>query len=235
MKFYLGGYFLLKLQPLKFGTKAGDIVYTCSDCINSNTINNWAYSWTTDNTDETEEAKEKFSLDDNKVISIRTWIDKKQEAGKVGWINVFTDLESVSEYKQTFFPHLDELKVIALYFDEEETRNIIDDFKPQSKEFGEIGLRLNLLRHIEEKEDENELLLGYDFIGVELGGDFHSFHCHDIGTELSTKFGLTLNSSGLFEDNKNWKQVLNYLNNEENGCEPVPWYVTKAKLININA
>ena len=233
MKFYLGGYFLLKLQPLKFGTKIGEIVYTCSDCINDNTINDWAYSWTIDNSAETEEAKDKFCLDDNKVISIRTWIEKKQEEKKIGWKNVFTDLESAIEYKQTFFSHFDEIKVIALYFDEDDTRNLLDDFKPQSEEFGEIGLRLTLLRQIE--ENENEELLGYDLIGIELGGDFHSFHCHDIGTELSTKFGLILNRNGLFDDNKDWTQVLDYLNDEENGCEPVPWYVTKTKLININA
>lgn len=124
---------------------------------------------------------------------------------------------------------MNDIKIFALYFESGERADILEEFKPQSSELGEIGLRLALLKQTEEQD--NEQLLGYDYIGIEIGGSFHTFHCHDIGKALSDKFGLTLNEYGLFESNKNSKNVLDYLNNEENGCEPVPWFIVKTKLV----
>lgn len=81
------------------------------------------------------------------------------------------------------------------------------------------------------EEQDNEEFLGYDYIGIEVSGDFHSFHCHDLGKEFSEKFNLTINNYNLFESDINSKQVLNYLNNEKNGCSPVPWHIVKTKLV----
>ena len=96
---------------------------------------------------------------------------------------------------------------------------------------GEIDLRLMLLKQIQEVENEDESLLGFDFVGIEIGGDFHTFHCHDLGNELVQKFGMSLNKYGLFDNSNQFKHVLDYLNNEENGCEPVPWFLAKVKLV----
>ena len=231
MKYFLGGYYLIKLRPINFGTKIGEQVYTCSDCINDNLIDMWSYSWATDNDKQVKEAKENFNLTDNDIIEIRNWVDKKHNDNIVGWANVFTELESAIEYKSTYFPHLEDIKIIALYFDENETKDILVEFKPQSETNGEIGLRLTLLKQIEETKNANEELLGYDLIGIELGGSFHTFHCHDIESDLSTEFGLKLNKYGLFDEIGNWKIVTDYLNDENNGLEPVPWFIAKTKLI----
>lgn len=144
----------------------------------------------------------------------------------------FDDIESTEEYRQTFFSHLEDIKTFAIYFDEKEASDILKEFSPKSDNEGEIGICHLLKLKIEEQAtDERESLIGYDLIGIEFGGGFHTFHCHDIGKELSDKFGLTLNSFGLFDDCADWKPVLDYLNDEENGCEPVPWFVAKTKLI----
>ena len=231
---YLGGYYLLKLGPVNFGSKLDTFAYTSSDCINDNLVNPWAYSWTRGNTKQTKEAKENFRLADESIAAIRTWIDKKVEDNKLGWINVFTEIESAFEYERTFFSYLDDVNLFALYFAENDTAAIIEEFKPRSEKEGEIGIFQILSKHINEKEDENETLVGYDLIGIEDGGDFHSFHCHDLGNELSEKFGLTLNNFGLFDSCNDWKPVLDYLNNDDNVCEPVPWFVAKTKLVRKN-
>jgi len=231
MNYYLGGYYFIKLRPVTFGTKLDNVVYTCSDCINDNLVQAWSYSWTIGTNKETREAKKKFDLDDNKIKAIRNWIDKKHEENKVGWVDLFTELGSALEYKRTFFSHLNDIKIFALYFDEKEARGLLEEFKPQSEKEGEIGLHHTLSKQITETVTDSEKLIGYDFIGIEEGGGFHTFHCHDIGAELSEKFGLTLNSFGLFDNSNDWKRVLDYMNNEENGCEPVPWFVAKTKLI----
>ena len=226
-KYYFGGYYLIRLAPQKNESKS--IIYTCSECFNDNLVDDWAYTWTVNSNKNLTEVKEKFQLSDNQIDSIRTWVNNKHNEQKLGWINVFTDLETVLEYKNNFFSHLNDIKIMALYFDNFERNDILKEFKPQSEEMGEIGLRLTLLKEIEEKEDE--MFLGFDYIGIDIGGSFHTFHCHDIGNELSEKFNLTLNDFGLFDSNNNSKHVLDYLNDEENGCEPVPWFIAKTKLI----
>ena len=232
MKHYFGGYYLIRLKPINFGSEFGKSVYTCSGCINDNLTGIWAHSWTTGSNKAAEIAKDCFKLTDDSINSIRTWVDKKYKEKKVGWLNVFTEIESAFEYKNTFFSHLDNIKILALYFDENEAKDILEEFKPQSKKDGEIGLRLALLKQREEIENDDELFLGYDFIGIEYGfGNFHTFHCHDIGTELSDKFKLKMNKYGLFDKAKEWKPVIDYLNDEKSPVEPLPWFVTTTKLI----
>ncbi len=228
-KYYLGGYYLTRLRPKSYGEEIGSFIYTCSECVNDHILDIWSYSWTTDNNNELNEIKTNYKFTDTQIDDIRIWVDNKFNDNKIGFLNVFIDLETAIEYKNKFFAKFNDIKILALYFDSNERADILEEFKPQSEKNGEIGLRLTLLKELEEQE--NEQILGYDYIGIENGGSFHTFHCHDIGKELSDKFGLTLNSFGLFDSNANSKQVLDYLNDEENGCEPVPWFIVKTKLV----
>lgn len=228
-KYYLGGYYLTRLRPKNYGYETGSLIFTCSVCINDHILDIWSYSWTTDNNKELKEIKNNYKFSDHQIDEIRNWVDNKFNDNKIGFLNVFTDIETAFEYKNKFFSHLSDIKVFALYFDEDERADILEEFKPHTDKNGEIGLRMTLLKEL--KEQDNEELLGYDYIGIENGGSFHSFHCHDIGKELSDKFDLTLNKFGLFDNNLNSKQVLDYLNEEENGCEPVPWFIVKTKLV----
>lgn len=234
MSHYLGGCYLVKLRPLDFGTSRDEIVYTASDCINDNLINPWAYSWTKGINKETKEAIRKFGLADDTVFEIRKWIDLRHKENKIGWINVFSEIETAREYQRKFFPDVDNVELFALYFGENEANDIIEEFRPQSKDLGEIGLYQMLLKQIAEIDRPDEALMGYDLVGIEGGGDFHSFHCHDIGPELSERFGLAMNQYGLFDAKDDWSPVLEYLNSEECGCEPVPWFVAKTKLVGVD-
>lgn len=228
-KYYLGGYYLTILKPKTYGDDKGSLIYTCSECINENIVDDWSYSWTTGNNRKINEVKNKYQFSDTQIEDIRNWVDNKHNENKLGWLNMFTDLETALEYKNNFFPHIHDIKVMALYFDETERKDILQEFKPQSEKNGEIELRLTLLKEIE--ENDKEKFLGYDYIGIEMGGSFHTFHCHGIGEELSDKFDLTLNKLGLFDSDINSKQVLDYLNDESNGHEPVPWHVAKTKFV----
>jgi hypothetical protein len=55
---------------------------------------------------------------------------------------------------------------------------------------GLFGLRENLQKKIEEKDDPTEKFLGYDFIGVENDGSFHSFYCRNIRDKIVDKFSF---------------------------------------------
>jgi hypothetical protein len=230
MKSFLGGYYLLKLRPLSYGSQLGKTVYTASDCINDNLLGDWAYSWAALR-QSTKLAKDKFRISDEDLDRIGQWVEAKHVKNLVGWINLFAAPETAIEFQRTFFSHLDDLRLMSLYFDSHSADQIVEEFKPPFENHGEIGLYQNLSKCIPEDKNSDETLIGYDLIGIEEAGDFHSFHCHDIGKELCEKFGLVINDYGLFEPTDSWDGVLDFLNDEKNGCEPVPWFVARTKLV----
>ncbi|RYE56776.1 MAG: hypothetical protein EOP48_07255 [Sphingobacteriales bacterium] len=231
MKFFFGGYYLLRLKPLLFGTEKGILVYSSSECINDNLVGSWSYAWLNDSDEQAEEAKENLQLTDELIESIRDWVAVKQVENKLAWPNIFSDIDSMFEYRRRFFSHIENVATVGLYFDEESTEQILKQFKPTSNQIAEIGLRSLLSQKLEEFEKENEDLIGYDFIGVDIAGSFHTFYCHDKARELEKKFGLSLNSYGLFDSSDNVPGVLEYINTTTNGFEPDPWFAAKTKLV----
>ncbi|RRB07393.1 hypothetical protein [Larkinella rosea] len=229
MSYFLGGYFLLKIKP--FDWSPIPEVYTCSTCINDSLLNTWSYRWVNERVDHLNTAEELVGLNSANVTAIRHWTDKKLAVGEIGYPNVFMDLNTAREYRQKFFPHLDSVKLLAMYFDEPAAEAIIQELKPKTATMGECGLDQMLSRKVPENEDNDETTIGYDLVGIEMGGSFHSFHCHGIGVELTEKFGLTLNQFGLFDYCADWKPVLDAFKNGEIGVEPVPWFVAKIKQI----
>lgn len=227
--FYLGGYYIRKLRPMKLDKEP---VFTCSTCINDSFMESWSYSWTTANNEAIGEIKDGFLLDDQNIQSIRAWVDRAFNDKRIGWPDLFYDLETVREYSQTFFSHTPDKRIFSIYFSEQETAALLSEFEPQKQGLGAIGLFEELQKKIPESLSTADTFIGFDIIGIEASGDFHSFWCHDMAKDLSERFGLTLNQYGLFEDCLDWKAITDYMNAEETGCEPVPWYLCKVKLVN---
>jgi hypothetical protein len=50
---------------------------------------------------------------------------------------------------------------------------------------------------------------------------FHCFHCNDIYPELRRKFGIALNNFGLIDSEENWREIVDYMNDEDTKVEPV--------------
>jgi hypothetical protein len=231
MAFYLGGYYLIHPKPIAFGSQVSKIVYTCSNCINAHLLDHWSYSFTTNNDSNIEHIKSAYGLNSDDVFSIRDWADAAVGDKRVGWINLFKDLDTIREYRQKFFSHLSGTNIISIYFDENEADDLLEQFKPMEENFGELGLYENLIKKIPEVESIAETLIGFDVIGVELDGGFHSFHCHDLSADLGGRFSLEINEHGLLAAIENSKAVVEFMNDPENGFEPVPWFVCKSKII----
>lgn len=234
MDFFLGGYYLLKPKPLSFGSRTAKTVLTASECINDNLIGFWAYPWDKKARKDSAQAQEVFGLDRAGVDSIRQWVAEKTAANLIGWESVFFNKQTALEYKEKFFSHIDEVVLLAIYFNEDQRAEVVTEFRPESDEFGEIGVYKSLMRRMLEADAQGEDLIGFDLIGMEVNSGFHSFHCHDMANDLISKFDLVLNQFGLFDEPNSWNAILNYMNDEDTGCEPVPWYVTKVKAVNMN-
>ena len=146
---------------------------------------------------------------------------------QIEWPYVFINPDDAIEYRNKFFPACENLVLMALYFDPVQAEQFLADFPEEPS-----GAIVATLRRGIPETDESQTLIGYDLVGAESSsGDFHTFQCHNLSAELEERFGLRMNSFGLFDEVTDWAPVLDYLNHESNGCEPVPWYAVKVKLV----
>ncbi|MFD1014660.1 hypothetical protein [Winogradskyella rapida] len=228
MRYYTGAYYLIKLRDSNFGTYEGKKLHTCSICINDSFFNAWSISWAEDGKNVSAETKSDFNLNEKLIKEIQNWTDKKMEENKIGWICTFADLETLTEYKSSFFPKA-ESEILSINFPETERDKLLNLFNPEKTTFGEIGLSINLKKGISENKDEQTL--GYDLIGIEDSSEFHSFHCHDLASELIKKFGIEINEYGLISENDKWTEMVEYMNDEKNGFESSPWFYVKVNKV----
>lgn len=228
-KYYNAGYYLIKTKPLDFGIDRGKIVCTCSGCINLSVWDNWCLSWMNEPLDKS--IKLELRLNSKTIKAIQEWTDSRFETEA----NVFPDLATALEFKQLFLTDIKDIAVYGLYFSATEANQLINEFAEGKNtndinyNNGNLGLRRNLIRQVAAKEDTKETVLGYDFIGVEYDGSFHSFHCHSITSELIERFSLTLNANGLFDKPDNTAAIKTYFNDPDTGFAPVPWYIVMVK------
>ncbi len=227
MTYFLGGYYLIKLRPVAFGSLESKCLLTCSSCINDSLLDNWSYSWTTDNDKNLNDLTESYKIDKNVISELRAWVDIKLEEKKIGWIDLFRNLETAKAYRRNFFADVQDVKIIAIYFNEQEASDLVDKFEPEKEIQESIGLYQNIKNRTPEITDGNEIFRGFDIIGIELDGSFHTFHCHDLANELAEKFNIHINQFGLYDNIPNFQEVSEYMNDENNGFEPVPWFVVK--------
>ena len=220
--YYLGGYFLLKIESFGWSTDTNGIVQTCSGCINTQVFDYWCRSWAADR-------KAEIGLTDETAMKIEKWADQNFSDDRLKWSSVFSDLETINAFKNLFFHDRNDMTIYAIYLNETDANSLIAAFENEEHNKGNFGLRLNLKHKIEETANLTEELLGYDLIGVEFDGSFHSFHCHGIGKELAGQFGLTLNQHGLFSHIPDPQVIRAYLNSGTAPVEPVPWYIAKTK------
>lgn len=225
--FYLAGYYLIKPLSQNNNKEIGGQILSCSRCINLTYFDNWCLSWM--NVQLSEDDLNKLQIDSEIVNQIQQWTDKRFQFGS----NVFPNIQMAIEYKNLFFKHHEDIIILGLYFDLEETEIFLDEFKQGNnlKEFnynsGDFALYHNLNRRIEELKSGQEETIGFDFIGVECDGSFHSIYCNNNIEKIINLFKLKKNEYGLFDKPINRKELSEYLNDPINGLEPVPWYIVK--------
>lgn len=228
MNYYLAGYYLIKLRPLGFGNFLSKSIYTCSTCINDSLLDSFSRSWTVRN-DDIQVIENDLQGNSQMIGQIQEWTEKKDLEDKTGFLEVFYDINTAKEYHNAFFPNTENVKLFGLYLPESEAEELIKEFEPQNDKEGEIGIVHKLKSREIPINDKN--IIGYDLIGVEIGGGFHSFHCHDLYADLNKEFGAKLNNYGLLGDDSSWRELSDYMNDEDNGFEPVPWYFAQVRLI----
>lgn len=227
-RYYLGGYYLIRLTPIVyFGETEARVLHTSSSCFNQYLFDYWCLS----NREPDEQIIFNLGLSNEKIQVIKKWAVDKYKLGMLQWGKSFSDLETAETFKNLFFPDLPDTYSYSIYLSDTDTDSLLTHFSDGNVNKGDFSLYHNLTKKTPEKISPAEEFIGYDFIGVESGGSFHSFYCHGIGNELAEKFSLQFNQYGLFEAINQPEPIRKYLNDPGTAVEPVPWYIAKTKRV----
>lgn len=223
---YLGGYNIIKLRPMNFGVLQGKISHTCSSCINFSIFDSWTQSWAKQDLDKT--LKDELDINEEKIKEIQKWTEAKFD----NLANLFPTLRDAKEFRNLFLKDIPDLEIYSINFSKKDTNLLIEEFaegfhaNDYNYNNGDFVLRKNLLNKI--PENSNEKFIGFDLIGVECDGSFHSFLCSNASEKLNNQFGLELNEFGLYDEISDTPELRELLR-DENYFEPVPYYICKVK------
>jgi hypothetical protein len=233
MDFFVGGYFLVQgvqaadwmnkaLLPAKF--------WTVSNCICTIYPDAWIYSWTTKSPVNEKDYHQILKLDDETFTSLQAWADEMFNKDELGWPNVFLKKETARQFYVQYLKHIPDIKLLSIALSEDYWNEFIEENKPDEG-MGEGGVYRKLLQ--KQLLDRDAITRGFEILGDEWGGQFHSFVCNHLEKEYEERLHITFNQYGLIDLYEDAIRAANHTNLDEVQAEPVlwqPWLISEHSL-----
>lgn len=227
LTYVLAGYHLIHLKLVEYGIYPSEQIPTGSACINAPLLDSFSRSWTSAPSIE-QQAQEDFPLTTAQIQAIQAWTDEADADERTGFIHLFYTLEAAQDYYQRFFHSMQDVVLLGIYLPLEDAQRLKKDYTPIQPLEGEMGM--SVLCGQEIPEEESGVCIGYEPIGVGLGGSFHSMHCYETAfPEIVAHFDLKLNDQLLLSSDQDYPAIIAYFNDEKNGLGHDPWYFAKVK------
>ena len=235
MQYFNAGYYLFKAKPINYGADKYRLTRSCSSCINAMAFGHWC--WDPSSSQLSLDDKIILGLDGEKIKQIQSWTHEHHKNTELKWGGSLPDLTTATTFKNVFYSDNTDIDIYVIYFSEIDAGLFLKDFEPGNKtdEYnfnnGNIAMRHYLMKMVPQKQDGTEEFLGYDLIGVEGDGAFHSFYCHNLTRQLEDAFSLIPNAHGLFNYIDQPDLIRSFINDPKNGLEPLPWYIAKVSRV----
>jgi len=194
---------------------------TVSTCIVESWPNSWALSWVKTTPEVARRVRESLELDDTDFADLQLWVSRSMDNGKFGWPDVFLSLRSAREFKNRFLGAIAGSRIVGLSLAKDVAAEFLREERPQEGH-GAPGVWTMLKREVALNQQAS--LLGFDVLGAEYGGSFHTFSCNGLEEDLNKKLGITFNEYGLIGDYSSALAASDFTNRDDVGAEPVAWY-----------
>ena len=231
MDFFVGGYFLVQGFHSK-GIKAlqmmPDIFWTCSRCFCD------IYPDPTDFDPHSTHHKEmikKLNLNQEEFKTLNSRVTDMLDKNELEWPNIFLDISAARQFYSKYLNHLPEIKLLSFALSEPYLSEYLEENKHKT---GNNGCGAYTLLQRRQLVDPTAIIRGFEILGEEYGGGFHTFFCNNLQKAYVKKLGLTLNTNGLLDNYEDAIEAFNYTILDEVGAEPVywlPWLVLEHSLI----
>ena len=190
---------------------------TVSTCIVESYPDQWALPGVKTKPDELRQIRESLSLDESGLEELRCWVERALDEGNIGWPNVFFSLRAARELRSRFLGALQDSRLLGLSI----AKDLAAEFIREQRD-GAPSVSTMVARGIPLAQCSPPL--GFDVLGAEYGGSFHTFSCNGLERAFAEKLGIKLNSYGLIDEYSAAVAACEYANRDDVGAEPVAWY-----------
>jgi hypothetical protein len=178
----------------------------------------WALSWVNQH-DSDRQQRIAFGIDEASLPEVSVWVEEKMRTGEWGWPRIFTGLQPAREFLVRFHPS-SEPTIVGMGMAAESVDEVLADH-PDVPGMGMYGYVETLRRR--QPLAPGGLELGYELLGEELGGVFHSWHCNNLEPVVHEKLGIEVNQYGLIGDLEAARRAAEFVARPDMGAEPVTW------------
>jgi len=200
-------------------------IITASACMADVYPDERMLSWVKTSPEELAGIRDELKLSESEFEDLRALVDQSFESG-FGWPRVILDLTFAREFNRRYLQAVRGVHLLGMCItadDAEKCRQYIVSLSSESA--GETGFQKMFSRR--QPCVDSGVFLGFDVIGPEYYGAFHTFSCDDLAKDFVEKLGITFNAHGLIPDEEKAFAAAEYANREETGAELVPWFAVK--------
>jgi len=207
--------------PLRESSLLPTRLVTVSTCIVDSYPDSWALPWFTTPPEKLLEIRASLALDDRDFAALLAWVARAIDTGDFGWPNVFSSLRVSREFHALFLRAPERLRLVGLTAAKDVAEEFLIQEVPEREGAGS-GVWTALSRNA--PLAPGGTTLGFDVLGANYGGDFHTFSCNDLARDYHEKLGICFNRHGLIDDERQAIDACEYTNRDEVGAAPVAWY-----------
>jgi hypothetical protein len=220
------GYFIAKTATdYRKSDFLADRLVTVSTCVTETLPDSWAIEWVLKEQGEAIRMAEKWGINGSEVPRLVRWTTEAINRGLIGWPNVFASYDASQEFLREFPPVVSDWQLLGISLHREDAERFLRVTEPPQSQpgyapNGEMGVR-GIARQ-EDAPHPGGVVAGFDVLGVEISGTFHSWLCNSLEEDASKRFNITPTKDGLLAKYTEAKQLADYA--DIGGAEPVPWF-----------
>lgn len=193
---------------------------TLSSCLTDFFPDAWAIEWASYSEAERIAAAAKVGVRANDIPMLIRFATDALDSGRLGWPCVWQSSSAALEAITKFDCSPMEFAILELGIPVDVVEELLNELAPNPCE-GELGLYTCLRKN--EPLDVAATSVGWELLGVEHGGQFHSWLCNSLQDALAAATGAKPGPFGLLETEHD-ARALDALIANGLGAEPVPWF-----------
>jgi hypothetical protein len=221
--FICGGYYVAKIpHDYKKTELIPDGLVAVSTCVTETLPDTWAIAWVKSSDKQRREAAQNCGLGPDQLARFIAWTTEKLDKdSQIGWPNVLLSLGTAKELVETFAVDLTAFRLLGIGLHREQADEVIEHLRPKAPHVGEDGLLKGLRKR--QPLAAGGRFLGYDLLGTEIGGSFHSWFCNGLEKDIWERCRIRPNAFGLIDTWSAALECAQYAGDRKTGAEPGKW------------
>jgi hypothetical protein len=191
-----------------------------SSCLTESFPDAWALDWFACSEEERSLAAAKVGIPAAALPSVLRRMTELFDPGPLGWPNVWSSVDAARGAVSEFQLDEQNFALLELGVPEDFASVLLQHIRPKPGE-GLTGLGRALAS--QRRAPFDETALGWEPLGIELGGTFHSWLCNGLHSDAYKRLSLRPGTFGLLSSEQEARAVVDLIESGL-GAEPVPWF-----------